>query len=446
MFSISKGWRDLSKSKWRLAKGDEQLDFTYASAEMPHHVSDECLSELAVCIYKARRLPLLVLRQIVRSVYEPNEYPASMKRLYQWTPDECIPEFYSDPDVFQSIHAGMNNLAVPSWSQGAEEFICLHREALESDRVSQQLHHWIDLTFGYKLSGQAAIDAKNVTLVSSSPTVPRCSGRRQLFCTPHPRRREKNNTPSVSKCTVKERDSRRESVPTSTLGVGKKLFEEEQAVQRARRRSLGDTPNHQSSGTFERASDHFRRVAPLEELVESTFFCESARHLSPCYFPARASLLPSDSLENIPVQGSLDKAQNKLSRAPSLGLPNKDECAPWASSLLFQVHRIAQIRSGDLHQLVNSLKLEESEDDRNLKYLVWWEALRLQESPCSEVEAVDIFAAGCIIAEIYLRKPLFDPVSMAAFEATGVLPGSLEQLPPSVLSLVKPALHPDFQL
>jgi hypothetical protein len=151
-------------------------------------------------------------------------------------------------------------------------------------------------------------------------------------------------------------------------------------------------------------------------------------------------------LENIPVQGSLGKAQNKLSRAPSLGLPNKDECAPWASSLLFQVHRVAQIRSGDLHQLVNSLKLEESEDDRNLKYLVWWEALRLQESPCSEVEAVDIFAAGCIIAEIYLRKPLFDPVSMAAFEATGVLPGSLEQLPPSVLSLVKPALHPDFQL
>ncbi|KAG2300194.1 hypothetical protein Bca52824_036666 [Brassica carinata] len=90
------GWRDLRKSKWRLAKGDEQLDFTYSTFEIPHHVSDECLSELAVCSYKARRLPLSVLRKAVRSVYEPNEYPSDMQRLYDWTPDECIPEFYCD--------------------------------------------------------------------------------------------------------------------------------------------------------------------------------------------------------------------------------------------------------------------------------------------------------------------------------------------------------------
>ncbi|KAG8052184.1 hypothetical protein GUJ93_ZPchr0001g29572 [Zizania palustris] len=93
------GWRDLSKSKWRLAKGDEQLDFTYSSSEVPHHVSDECLSELAVCSYKARRLPKNILRSAVRSVYEPNEYPSNMQRLYQWTPDECIPEFIVIPDI-----------------------------------------------------------------------------------------------------------------------------------------------------------------------------------------------------------------------------------------------------------------------------------------------------------------------------------------------------------
>jgi len=73
-----------------LAKGDERLDFTYSTSEISHHVSDECLSELAVCSYKARRLPLSgVLQMAVHSVYEPTKYPSSMQRLYQWTPDEC---------------------------------------------------------------------------------------------------------------------------------------------------------------------------------------------------------------------------------------------------------------------------------------------------------------------------------------------------------------------
>ena len=46
------GWRDLRRTKWRLAKGDEQLQVTFRGSHPPHHISDEALSELAVCIYQ----------------------------------------------------------------------------------------------------------------------------------------------------------------------------------------------------------------------------------------------------------------------------------------------------------------------------------------------------------------------------------------------------------
>lgn len=36
------------------------------------------------------------------------------------------------------------------------------RQALESDYVSNNIHKWIDLIFGYKQRGQEAIKAKNL--------------------------------------------------------------------------------------------------------------------------------------------------------------------------------------------------------------------------------------------------------------------------------------------
>lgn len=48
------GWRDLGQTKWRLTKGDEQLEFTYRTTNPPHHISDEPMSELSVCIYLVR--------------------------------------------------------------------------------------------------------------------------------------------------------------------------------------------------------------------------------------------------------------------------------------------------------------------------------------------------------------------------------------------------------
>ena len=44
---------------------------------------------------------------------------------------------------------------------GPEHFKQTLRDALESDYVSSNLHHWIDLIFGYKQTGEEAEKADN---------------------------------------------------------------------------------------------------------------------------------------------------------------------------------------------------------------------------------------------------------------------------------------------
>lgn len=57
----------------------------------------------------------------------------------------------------------LGDVVLPPWAKNdPREFIRVHREALECDFVSQNLHHWIDLIFGCKQQGQAAVDAVNV--------------------------------------------------------------------------------------------------------------------------------------------------------------------------------------------------------------------------------------------------------------------------------------------
>ncbi|KAF7806911.1 protein GFS12 [Senna tora] len=377
------GWRDLSKSKWRLAKGDEQLDFTYSTSEIPHHVSDECLSELAVCSYKARRLPLSVLRMAVRSVYEPNEYPSTMQRLYQWTPDECIPEFYCDPQVFKSIHAGMSDLAVPSWAESPEEFIKLHRDALESDRVSFQLHHWIDITFGYKMSGEAAIAAKNVMLPVSEPMMPRSTGRRQLFTRPHPIR---HGTTRIT-CHSADRNA--------------KVWSQVNGMQ----------------------NEILPVVSYLQELEEASAFSEHARYLSASYH------YPLNTLER---------------DISSLKDPLKETCSHSMSeqSLIGKTDHMVPLKV-DLIYFLQHIK-EENECSSGYSDLLLWKQKLSCSKLVSKDVARDIFSVGCLLAELHLCRPLFDSTSLAIYLEDGTLPGSLQELPPHVRLLVEACIQKDW--
>lgn len=86
---------------------------------------------------------------------------------------ELIPEFFYLPEFLTNMNffdlgrlqfskETIDAVKLPEWAKTPEDFINQHRLALESEFVSNHLNDWIDLIFGYKQKGQAAIDALNV--------------------------------------------------------------------------------------------------------------------------------------------------------------------------------------------------------------------------------------------------------------------------------------------
>ena len=92
---------------------------------------------------------------------------------------ELTPEWFYCPDFLVNVsdfNLGvkqngevLGDVLLPPWASTPEEFISIHRAALESEYVSQNLHKWVDLVFGHKQRGpylpggsNAAVESLNV--------------------------------------------------------------------------------------------------------------------------------------------------------------------------------------------------------------------------------------------------------------------------------------------
>ena len=183
-------FRDLTKPMGCQDPG-RQADFKdrYQSfAEMgderspPFHYGTHYSSAMIVASYLIRLQPFVHSYLLLQggSFDHPDRLFYSMERAWSSASREnmtdvreLIPEFFYLPEFllnhnnydFGSRQGGatIDKVELPPWAKGDPKiFIAKHREALESEHVSRYLHQWIDLVFGQKQRGEAALEATNV--------------------------------------------------------------------------------------------------------------------------------------------------------------------------------------------------------------------------------------------------------------------------------------------
>ena len=85
---------------------------------------------------------------------------------------ELVPQVYTLPSVFENPNAlnlpkrtdgtSLDNVELPNWALNTSDFVWTMRRYLECQPVQKKMALWIDLIFGYKQRGKAAVDAVNV--------------------------------------------------------------------------------------------------------------------------------------------------------------------------------------------------------------------------------------------------------------------------------------------
>lgn len=444
-----------------------------------------------------------------------HRYPTSVARMYAWTPDECIPELYSDSTIFESTHTkiGMEDLLLPSWCASPEEFIKYHREMLEGEHVSDHLHQWIDLTFGFQLSGEAAVAAKNVPLRPASRQAARTWGSRgqaqmpdlaalslgeasslpyeyslrrkgwvQLFTAPHPRRKYRAQPTSWTTdakgiiTPVSYTRFELSSTRPSRAHISESLFTTEKLERFPSPAALLSTalsPALSSEIETEEAED-----VPFSEPATGVREPDGKSSLSTLSTSAQSPDLPKKNFENSNIlnEHCLDSlfeyeslasfertainAEGVYATDPSLTREitrllqqNSQIRALKVRKRNTKYHNETKAGDGTLHTraLHASKTYEEDEKqefgnsihDHNYFVDLASDGLGARDQRFfSEFDPylADLFACGCIVAEVFLGHPLFTLRSMRLFQQGRYRP-NLSGLPYSVRASVAALLR-----
>ncbi|KAJ6252193.1 beige/beach-related [Anaeramoeba flamelloides] len=180
-------YRDLSKpigalNEKGLKKARTNFEFAKKELQIPPFLYGSHYSSGAVPLFFLIRLEpftALSLRQQGGNFDHPDRLffsiPNTWKNCLEGSGDfkELTPEFFYLPEFLINSNnfdfgkrqndSKVNDVELPPWANGSpEEFIRIHRQALESEYVSEHLNEWIDLIFGYKQRGKEADKADNV--------------------------------------------------------------------------------------------------------------------------------------------------------------------------------------------------------------------------------------------------------------------------------------------
>jgi WD repeat-containing protein 81 len=152
----------------------------------------------------------------------------------------------------------------------------------------------------------------------------------------------------------------------------------------------------------------------MEEFEKATLFAELEYHLDATYDYADASTCCSS---------------DKFSKTQIADQILQQECAmPVAADFDF----------------ASFLECFESDCGSPVGYqeLLLWNQESYSEN---ELHANDAFSIGCMVAEMYLQRPLFNTAMLAAYKEISIVPGALQELPSHVALLVKSCIQRDWK-